>query len=162
MIFVGVWATYNTIRYFLAYTLYTSSIGESVALALGTGTAVSVAFLLAATFLSLSSPYLSLHNFPVRTLLLVRTVSYYLSSFLLLGPAIVSLALVFSWKHSLDPQINIEERCYLDIDVVWPVSKARCTFHPEWGVWLALSAVRVAITLVIIVRTLTSLTLFGR
>ena len=147
---LGTWAIYNTVRYFLAYAVYSSTNGQMVSLALGTSTTLSIALLLSATILSIFGPFLLLCHYPIRSLLIIRTTLHYLSSFFLFGPAVVSLAFVFVWRHSPDPEVTLGRRCRLDIDVIWSVTSANCR-PSAWGTWLALSIIRVVTTLAVIV-----------
>ena len=121
-----------------------------VSLALGTSAALSIVFLLSATVLSTFRPFLLLCHFPIRSLLVIDNILHYLSSLFLLGPAVVSFMLVFIWRHSPDPELTLGGRCRPDIDVVWSVTSANCR-PPAWDTWLALSTLRVIITLAIIV-----------
>lgn len=74
----------------------------------------------------------------------------YLSSFLLIGPAAVNFALVIMWKDSENPYWNIDNRCHFDVDVVWSVSNTLCSNKsPYWATWLTVSALRLALTLII-------------
>jgi hypothetical protein len=151
-IILGVWALYNTIRYFLAFTTYNPADGQAVSLALGISTGVSFALLICALILSIFQPYLLLHRVPLRTLLFTQKGFDALSSFFLSAPAVYNLVMTFIWRNSTNPELNFRHRCHLDIDVVWSVSKAQC--QPRvWGTWLALSIVRLVLTLLIIVSS---------
>ena len=76
----------------------------------------------------------------------------YLSSFCLIGPAVVNFALIFIWKDSDDPYWNVVNRCHFDVDVIWSVSNKLCNNKsPYWAVWLTVSALRLALTLIICV-----------
>jgi hypothetical protein len=146
-------AVYNTIRYFLAYTIYDSDEGQSVSLSMGISTGFAFTLLVCAVILSAFQPYLLAHQLPLQPLLLCRTTMHALASFFIFGPAVVNTTLLFIWKNSTDPELNILQRCHVDIDVVWSVSNVQCK-PAVWGVWLALSLVRLALTIFIIVSCL--------
>lgn len=137
-------------RYFLAFTLYDSWAGQTTALALGICTGASFAFSVCAFILSLFQPYLLVHRVPLHPLLHTRTALHALASFTLFGPAAVNVALLFVWKNSPIRELNIQRRCHVDIDVVWSITGAECT-PPIWAVWIALSFLRLVITIFIIV-----------
>jgi hypothetical protein len=73
----------------------------------------------------------------------------YLSSFCLIGPAVVNLAIISIMKDTVDPYFNLRSRCHLDVDLVWSVSNTLCNKSPEWAIWLTLSVLRLALTLII-------------
>ena len=74
----------------------------------------------------------------------------YLSSFCLIGPAAVNFVLVFIWKKSEDPYWNVDNRCRFDVDIVWSISNRLCNNKsPYWAIWLTVSALRLALTLII-------------
>ena len=78
----------------------------------------------------------------------------YLSSFCLIGPAVVNLAIISIRKDTVDPYFNLRNRCHLDVDIVWSVSNTLCNnTSPEWAIWLTLSALRLALTLIISVSS---------
>ncbi|KAF9463498.1 hypothetical protein BDZ94DRAFT_1258957 [Collybia nuda] len=143
-------AVYNTVRYFLAYTIYDSNEGQSVSLSMGISTGFAFTLLVCAVILATFQPYLLAHQISLRPLLLCRTVMHALASLLIFGPAVVNTTLLFIWKNSTDTELNILRRCHVDIDVVWSVSNAQCK-PAAWGVWLALSLVRLMLTLFIII-----------
>jgi len=150
------WALYNLIRYFMAFNVYTSNTGQAVSLALGTSATLSLAFLMSAALISVFRQYLLLHNFPLHSLLVARTILQWLLSFFLLAPAVVSFALVFAWKNSADSELRIRGRCFADIDAVWSVSKAQCRQPSHWATWVVLSLLRLILTLVDLVSTFIS------
>jgi hypothetical protein len=151
---LGGWAIYNLVRYFRAYTTYTSLTGLAVSLSLGTAATLSLAFLMAAALLSMFRQYLEMHQIPLSYLLFVGNALTYLSSFLLLAPALVSFALVFAWRNSSDSELQLQNRCYLDIDVVWSITRTVCDRVPSWGLLLVLSIIRVILTFLNIVSLL--------
>jgi hypothetical protein len=149
----GGWAVYNLIRYFQAYFIYTSPTGRAVSLALATGTTLSLAFLMATALLSCFRESLLMHQVPLSFLLIIRTTLQFLASFLLVGPALVSFGLVFAWRDSSDSQLQLQNRCYLDIDVVWSIWDTSCDQTISWNVLLILSITRVILTVLNIVRS---------
>lgn len=143
---------YTTVRYFIAFTRYNSADGQATSLALGISTGVSFALLMCAHVLTIFQPYLLRHRVLLRTLLFTRTGFDAFSLFFLLTPAVYNFVMTFIWRNSTSPDLNFRHRCHLDIDVVWSVSKAQCN-HRVWGSWLALSIVRLVVTLLIIVSS---------
>ena len=148
--FIAIWAIYNTVRYFIAFSHFGDPTNQIFSLALGTSTGVSFS-------LTLSSFLLSIRNRHMRGvtptyLLYVRTTMDYLSSFCLIGPAAVNFALIFIWKDSEDPNRIVVNRCHFDVDIVWSVSKTLCSNKsPHWAIWLTVSTLRLALTIIIIV-----------
>jgi hypothetical protein len=119
---------------------------------MGISTAVSFALLACALILSKFQPYLLLHQVPLRTLLFTRKSFHALSSFFLLAPAVYNLVMTFMWRNSTNPELNFQHRCHPDLDVIWSVSSPRCNSR-VWGTWLALSIIRLILTLCIIVSS---------
>ncbi|KAK7447121.1 hypothetical protein VKT23_014333 [Stygiomarasmius scandens] len=150
-IIVAVWAMYNTIRYFLAYTMYSSMAGQQTALALGTSTAICIGFLACAAVVSALHPFLIAKRIPIRALLVTRTLFRYLGSFFLLSPAIVNLALTIVWRHSSDTELDPDRRCHLDVDIIWSTTTSSACASPMWAAWLGLAILRVLLTLIIVV-----------
>jgi len=142
------WAFYNSIRYFLSFRLYDKSAPQAYAFALGACTGTSVALAIcrfAIGFITFK---------PQRARVdLVSPVLAYLSSLLLLIPAVVNLVLVTTTKRSNDLQFNVLHRCRLDVDVVWSITRRICE-PPEsrWPAWAVLAAVRFLLTLSLLVR----------
>ncbi|SJL10892.1 uncharacterized protein ARMOST_14287 [Armillaria ostoyae] len=151
---MGVWAIYNTVRYFLAFAVYQSITGQDVSLALGTSTAVSATFLLCRVIVSFFQTQLIRAHVHLHSILLTRTIFRFLASIFLLGPAIVAFALTFVWRSvPEEPELNLSQRCGLDLDVVWVVSSSgtMCQGRAHnWASWLGLSVLRIFITLAII------------
>ncbi|KAK0440060.1 hypothetical protein EV421DRAFT_1712847 [Armillaria borealis] len=150
----GVWAIYNTVRYFLAFAVYQSITGQDVSLALGTSTAVSATFLLCRVIVSFFQTQLIRAHVHLHSILLTRTIFRFLASIFLLGPAIVAFALTFVWRSvPEEPELNLSQRCGLDLDVVWVVSSSSTMCQGRahnWASWLGLSILRIFITLAII------------
>lgn len=146
----GLWSLYNTIRYFIAYTIYESLQGQIAAIVLGSSAAVCLTFLICAAILSIFRSYLIRAHIPIHSLLILRTVFLYLGSFFLISPAIVNIALAIVWRNSSIPELVPQLRCHLDIDVVWSVTTGTCN-RTTAAQWLGLAIFRVAFTLIIIV-----------
>ncbi|KIK66267.1 hypothetical protein GYMLUDRAFT_38080 [Collybiopsis luxurians FD-317 M1] len=142
---LGIWALYNTIRYFIAYTMFNSTPGQAAALALGTSTAVCATCLGCAAVLSAFQLYLIRSHVPIHSLLILRTAFRYLASFCLLSPAIVNLALTIVWRNSSIPELVPELRCRLDVDIVWSVTNGICN-STVFAQWLGLAIFRVVLT----------------
>ncbi|KAL0573069.1 hypothetical protein V5O48_008895 [Marasmius crinis-equi] len=154
---LGVWAIYNTIRYFIAYTLYSSMDGQVFALALGCTTAVSFAFFVCDGVVAAFQSRLVATRIPIRSLLNLRTIFLYLASFFLLSPSVVNLVVTIVWRHSPATELSADHRCSLDIDVIWstPPSKATCqSDSSNWTAWIALAIFRVAFTAVLVLSLL--------
>ncbi len=151
---IGAWAVYNTVRYFLAFAVYQSITGQDVSLALGTSTAVSATFLLCRVIVSFFQTQLIRAHVHLHSILLTRTIFRFLASIFLLGPAIVAFALTFVWRSvPEEPELNLSQRCGLDLDVVWVVSSSSTMCQGRahhWASWLGLSILRIFITLAII------------
>lgn len=147
------WAIYNTVRYFIAFSNFGAPTYQVICLALGISTGVS--FLLSFSSFLLAIRNGLIHGVTPTYLSILRTTMDYLSSFCLIGPAVVNFALLFIWKDSQDPYLNVANRCHFDVDVVWSVSNTLCTNKsPHWAVWLTVSALRLALTLIIIVGSI--------
>ncbi|OCH92565.1 hypothetical protein OBBRIDRAFT_773220 [Obba rivulosa] len=146
----GAWAVINTIRYFLAVALYTSRTRRIVAVALGTGTALSLALELASLLVAAGTPPFG-QRAPNALHIIVQCTVGYLASILLFGPAAVNFALVFAWRHTTDRVNTLQGRCQWDIDVVWSGEGEQCGGAPPWGFWLAGALVRLLLTLAVLV-----------
>ncbi|KAH9068076.1 hypothetical protein EDB83DRAFT_681475 [Lactarius deliciosus] len=150
---IGSWASYTTIRYFIAYAVYSeSSIRQSVALSLGISSLLSL-LVAAALALSVVVPRHFTLSRPLSRSLgkSLRHVSQFLASFFLFVPAAVNLALVFSWRNT-GSEISLRGRCHWGLDVVWVGVGGQCTPHaPAWGVWLAAAVSRFVLTTAILI-----------
>ncbi|KAJ7726827.1 hypothetical protein DFH07DRAFT_970356 [Mycena maculata] len=144
------WSLYTTVRYFIAYAIYPSSTGQVVALVLATVSTVSFVVLFVAAVFPFLQLFLLGRNISIEILLTVRMALRYLSSFLLLAPAVVSFALVFAWRSSSDDALNMRNRCDVDVDVVWSIRTHSSCTAPPWGAWLALAIVRLLVTVAIL------------
>jgi hypothetical protein len=142
------------VRYFISYVRYTSSQAMTISLILGTSVTVSLTLLLSAVLLAIFQPLLFLGSATNLNLRTTRVVLHSLSSLTLLGPAIVNLVFTFVWRRSPDDEVRVEGRCHIDVDVIWSGPSRRCdtSFAPPWRVWLALAALRVFLTAVVVVR----------
>jgi hypothetical protein len=145
------WAVYNTVRYFLAFTVYDTVDAQAVAVVLGTTAAVSLTLFTCAFILSVCHNSLVAHHTPVHVLVTARTVFRSLAGFLLLIPAVANLIFIAIWRNSTMPELGVRLKCHLDIDLVWTTSEPECD-PPQWVEWLALAISRSIITLVFIVR----------
>lgn len=152
--FAAIWAVYNTVRYFLAFPIYTrdASMGQELCLALGTSSGLSCVFSLCSLVLSTVKRKLLLRGLPFKHLDHICSLLHYLSSICLLGPAAANLAILFLWKNSTNPRYDLNHRCHVDIDVVWSASTHLCNDSAlSTAVWITLSSLRLAATLIIIV-----------
>ncbi|KAJ7271170.1 hypothetical protein C8J57DRAFT_298970 [Mycena rebaudengoi] len=145
-----IWSLYTTIRYFLAFSIYPSDVGQIFSLILAVISALSFAVLCAAALVSLCRGYLLGLHFSIEALWMVRTVLRFAASFGLLTPTLVNFALTFAWRTSSDPALDLRIRCDLDIDVVWSFNSDASCSPPAWGAWIALSIVRLLFTSAII------------
>ncbi|KAI9435809.1 hypothetical protein H4582DRAFT_624421 [Lactarius indigo] len=150
---IGSWASYTTVRYFIAYAVYSeSSVRQSVALSLGISSLLSL-LVAAALALSLVVPRYSTLSRPLSRSLgkSLRHVSQFLASFFLFVPAAVNLALVFSWRNN-GSDLSLRGRCHWGLDVVWVGVGGQCIPHaPAWGVWLAAAVSRFVLTAAILI-----------
>ncbi|KAJ3742848.1 hypothetical protein DFH05DRAFT_1401060 [Lentinula detonsa] len=147
---ISLWALYNTVRYFIAYTIYDSVQGQTIAIVLGTSTAVCFAFLICAAAVSAFQPHLVRAHIPIHSLLVMRTIFRYFAAFFLLAPTIVNLVLVIIWRRSSISELVPALRCRLDADVVWSITTGTCN-RTTPAQWLGLSIFRVIFTLIVIV-----------
>lgn len=154
-VIIGSWASYTTVRYFIAYVIYSNRTRRSVALSLGISSALSL-LVAGALALSLVVPNHTTHSRPNSGSLgkSLRHVCQFLASFFLFAPAAVNLALVFSWRNT-GSEFSLRGRCHWNPDVVWEGVGGQCTRHaPVWGVWLAAAISRLVLTAVILVRVI--------
>ncbi|KZT00280.1 uncharacterized protein LAESUDRAFT_560262 [Laetiporus sulphureus 93-53] len=140
------WATYNTVRYFLAFATYKYRKRQIITLALGSSTALSLTLLILSLVISVFAPRLGRIYRIDAPHVVLQTVLNYASSTLLLAPAIVNLVLTSLWRHSANSNYTLVGRCHWDIDVVWSGLGKRCASSPAWQYWVAGAAVRVALT----------------
>ncbi|KAF8970697.1 hypothetical protein BDZ97DRAFT_1914577 [Flammula alnicola] len=150
-IVIGAWAIYNTVRYFMAFAIFgrNSHAGKSFSFALGTSTGIAffLAFCTQGLFVVMHKLRVQAQTFQILTR--ICSILHYLSSICILGPAIVNFVVVFLWKNSADSPYNLQNRCHVDIDVVWSVTHNLCTNKSApWSIWLTLCSVRLALTLV--------------
>jgi hypothetical protein len=145
---------YNTARYFLAFTAFTSHDRQLVLLVLGTVSVLSLAFILVSQVLGLFAPHLGWNYSTRAPYNRVQVFLNYASSLLILCPAVVNFVLVFVWHRSPDHALSLEGRCHWDIDVVWSGAGFECDDHHsvKWAWWLAGAIVRLLLTAFFIVR----------
>ena len=145
----------------MAFCIYSSITGQALSITLGAITGFSFAFTCCATILSFVQPRLLIHGFPVQSLITMRSILDCSASCCLLGPSIVNFVLLFVWKNTTDLELQTRHRCRLDIDLVWSPPFSLCNRKSStWGIWLALSAIRLVVTLIIIVSRRSDMTRF--
>ncbi|KIM39846.1 hypothetical protein M413DRAFT_446765 [Hebeloma cylindrosporum] len=150
LIIRAAWAIYNTVCYLLAFTIYQGVTGQIFSLALGASTGLSFALTSCASILSVAQTSLLRRGIPVRALVPLGAALHYLASCCLLGPSIVNLVLLFTWRNTSDLELLIQHRCRLDVDLVWSTTYSLCNRKRNtWGIWIALAAFRLLITLFI-------------
>lgn len=144
---------YNTIRYFVAFTVYTARERQIALLVLGTAAALSFASLILSLLLSLFAPHLGWKQRSRSSYARLQILLTYTASFLILGPAIVNLVFVAVWRHSSDPGLSVQGRCHWDIDILWTGTGFECDVKDavSWGAWLAGSVVRLVLTALVLV-----------
>jgi hypothetical protein len=135
------------VRYFVGYTLYTAAEDRRIiSLVLGSSALLSLAILV--TLVTLSVP-----ASPIRLPSAVRVGLSYISALAAVLPAKVNFVLVFLWHHPNEVYNTLHGRCKWDIDVVWTGIGHHCDSHPvPWGAFIAAASVRLALTLVALVR----------
>ncbi|KAI0000796.1 hypothetical protein BJV74DRAFT_820739 [Russula compacta] len=149
---MGSWATYTTVRYFVAYAAYPDSARRSAALSLGICSLLSLVFV-AALALSFVLPYHITQSRPhLRSL--SQSPHHALqvfASFFLFAPTVVNLVLVLVWRHA-GSSLGLRGRCHWNLDVVWVGVGGQCVHHPPaFGVWLTAASVRLALTAIVLV-----------
>ncbi|KAA1474093.1 hypothetical protein DENSPDRAFT_840636 [Dentipellis sp. KUC8613] len=152
---IGAWALYTTVRYFVAYVIYSAADRQIVALSLGISSLVSFTCLLLFSLRSVV-PFHLFFNQDFQKLrriqALGRIVTPYLISFFLIAPAIINLVLVFIWRRTSVADLGLQGRCHWDLDVVWRSVGGQCTTSvPAWGVWLAAAIARLIVTAVVLI-----------
>ena len=153
LVVLGSWATYTTVRYFIAYAVYPGSERRSIALSLGIASSLSLLFV-ATLVLSFALSCRVTHHRP-RLRSLHRSFHYvlqFLVSFFLIAPAIVNLVFVLVWRHATS-SLSLRGRCHWGIDVVWIGVGGQCASGaPVFGVWLTAAILRLVLTTVVLVR----------
>ncbi|KAF8910657.1 hypothetical protein CPB84DRAFT_1764285 [Gymnopilus junonius] len=151
-IVLGIWSLYCMARYLWAFTIYESTTGQAVSLALAVSTGLSFAFAACASFLYIAQTSLLVNGFSVHALVSLRSTLHYLSSCCLFGPSLVNLILILVWRKTSDLELQTRHRCRLDVDLVWSTRYSLCNHKiRNWGVWVTLSVIRLLITLIIII-----------
>ncbi|TFK29166.1 hypothetical protein FA15DRAFT_610898 [Coprinopsis marcescibilis] len=144
---LGGWAVYNAVRYFLAFTIFESTAGQTVSLALGVSSSLGFAFLVCAVIISWFQPRLLFNGLSYRSLTTLYWLLNYVSFLFLFAPAAINFALVFAWRDSDELQLRTKYRCYVDIDVVWSTQPQLCRGKAAvWGFWIVISTLRLLIT----------------
>lgn len=144
---------YNTVRYFVAFTIYTARDRQIALLVLGTASALSFAFLSLSILLSFFAPPLGWKHQSRSLYTRLQILLNYSASVLLLGPAVANIVFVAVWRRSPDPGLSLQGRCHWDIDVFWTGTGFQCdvTHAVAWGYWLAGAIVRLVFTASILV-----------
>ncbi|KDR78295.1 hypothetical protein GALMADRAFT_245399 [Galerina marginata CBS 339.88] len=153
-IVISAWAVYNTVRYFMAFVIYgrEASTGQIFCLALGISTGLSFALTFCSFVLSAIRYNLLTHSQAYKYLTRICPTMNYLSSILLLAPAVANFVLLFTWRNSPNSRYNLQQRCHLDIDNVWSASVNPCTNKsPSWSLLVILSTLRLFFTSLILV-----------
>ncbi|KAG6877631.1 hypothetical protein C0993_005452 [Termitomyces sp. T159_Od127] len=150
-VLITAFAVYNSVRYFLAFTVYESVGGQVASLLLGISTAAVFALTVCSIVVWLFQPYLLVHHVPSHFLLRTRTIFHSAASLALFAPAVVNTVLLFVWKNNPITELNIRRRCHVDIDVIWSVSSEQQCKPPAWDVWIVLSILRLVITTIVII-----------
>jgi hypothetical protein len=92
-----------------------------------------------------------MHAVPLRLATMMTVASLGLSSVMLIIPAIVNMVMLFVWRNHPDRELSTETRCHVDIDVIWSGSRQTCAEPYGWSAWMALSAIRLGFTAIVIV-----------
>jgi len=147
----GIWATYCTVRYFRAYSRHRSTLGQDYSLAITAGISAVLTFFAMAVSTYILRLLSRQDCKKCHSILLCLRI---LSALFMLAPATINIVLVFVWKTSPNPDLDLHSRCHLDVDVVWSIARAKCpTDAPSWSLWAALSFIRFLLTASLIVRS---------
>ncbi|KAI9452260.1 hypothetical protein F5148DRAFT_515455 [Russula earlei] len=144
---LGSWASYTTVRYFIAFAVYQNTTRQAIALSLGICSLLSLLFLVALA-LSFVLPYYDTprHRQSPFQGKLYHHASRFLASFFLFAPAVVNLVFVLVWRH-VRSTLSLRGRCHWSLDVVWEGVGGQCVPHaPAFGVWLTAAIVRLTLT----------------
>jgi hypothetical protein len=125
-VITGSWASYTTIRYIIAYVVYSNRTRRVVALSLGITSLLSL-LVAGALALSLVIPRHTNHSRPISQSLgkSLRHASHVLVSFFLFVPAAVNFALIFAWRNTRT-EFSLHGRCHWGLDVVWTGVGGQC------------------------------------
>lgn len=151
--FSGGWATYNAVRYFITFLHSKDDLGQAFSLSLAIAAGISAVVALWATALSIFiSRCISFQDGDLwHSLLLCLR---FLAAFFLFVPAAVNVVVVFVWKSSTNPDVDLHARCHLDVDVVWSIASDKCPIEPpSWTLWVALTIIRFLLTASLIVSS---------
>ena len=154
----GAWSVYSTVRYFIAFTRFTSHERHIINLVLGSVSAlctllVLISFLLSAFVACLGWKHANILDYDTLYNMFQSLLGCS-ASFLLLGPPIVNLIFVILWKSSSPEQTDrISGRCSWDIDALWSGRSIPCnpTKVTPWGFWLVGAVARLFLTTVVAV-----------
>src|SRR5579863_8678416 len=144
------WATYTTVRYFVAYAIYSGHGRRAAALSLGITSSLSFLFAVALALSFVLSCRVTRHRPRLR---LLDRVLLFLVSFCLFAPTVVNLVLVLVWRHAGSNSLSLRGRCHWNLDVVWVGVGGQCAGHaPAFWVWLTAAILRVVLTVCVLVR----------
>ena len=144
------WATYTTVRYFVAYAIYSGRGRRAAALSLGITSSLSFLFAVALALSFVLPSRVTRHRPRLR---LLDRVLLFLVSFFLFAPTVVNLVLVLVWRHAGSNSLSLRGRCHWNLDVVWVGIGGQCADHaPAFGVWLTAAILRLVLTVCVLVR----------
>ncbi|CAL1698185.1 unnamed protein product [Somion occarium] len=153
LLLIGAWATYNTVRYFVALRTFTSHDRHIILLTLGSVSALSTALVLISLSLSAFATYLGWKESNYRHLYnIIQSFLGHSAAFFLLGPAVVNLVFIVIWRSSSsEPADTVQGRCTWDIDALWSGSTSLCDPNraTPWGFWLVGAIVRLVLTVAV-------------
>ena len=146
------WTVQCTVRYFIASMIYTTPDRQVILIALGTSSTAAIVLISVSLLLFV---YSSRCGWSPRLRRFMRNgsaVPFALSFLLITAPAVVNLVLVFLWRDTSD-DTSIQGRCHWDVDVAWSGTGRRCSpsTSPAWGYWLAGAALRLLLTIAVLV-----------
>ncbi|VDB86976.1 unnamed protein product [Peniophora sp. CBMAI 1063] len=149
---MAAWATYTSVRYFIAFVMYRAQARRTLSLALGTASLVALSLsLLLISSKPVLGPFVRARPDLLRWCRLAAHVARASVTLLILGPAIVNFVLVFLWRDNSDSAVRLRGRCKWDIDVDWTAGVGSQCQSPVWGVWIAAASARLALTVVTLI-----------
>lgn len=149
MILIGAWAVFNTIRYFLAYTIYRTHTRRIINLTLACVSAITAILTIFSLSLTALAALLGWKYGPRTSYHFIQSLLGYLFPILLLGPPISNVVFVIMWKSSApEPSDIVQGRCNWDIDALWSGTGSSCDSSRAmpWAFWLAAAIVRLVLT----------------